>query len=230
MKRVLDWLERHPKVIRCVLVLIVGGLTCKLFWPMFDNHIEPFLYQSLMHQSGKLGLTYLILTLSMTPLRRWLTIFCKFYILSYGKRLSDWNFLIRHRRNLGLSAAYFSLLHTVFYVWLNMDFLFDEIWWDVTSRPFISIGWVAFFIMFVLAVTSPKKMQRTLKKKWRTIHKSIYFLCLLILIHFAFSLKPEQYDYFLYAAVIGLLLLHRIYFKLKKDKMNRFDDGMEARR
>lgn len=230
MKNVILWLEHHPKLVRIVLLCIAFSLTLKVLWPLLLGHVEPFLYQSLMAQTGQTALIYLIAALAITPLRRWLTIVCKFYKLSFGKRLSDWNLLIRHRRNIGVTSGFFSLMHLTFYIWLDMGLLFSEIWWDVTSRPFILLGWMSFFIMMVLTVTSPKRMQRWLKKKWRTVHKSVYVMSPLIVLHFALSLKPEHYDYVVYAVIIFLLLLHRAYFKLKKDLMNKFDDGMEARR
>lgn len=230
MKTSILWLERHPKLLRILLLSICSGLTLKVCWPLLFNQVEPFLYQSLMAQTGQTALVYLSLTLAITPLRRWLTITCKFFKLSFGKRLSDWNVLIRHRRNIGVTAAFFSFMHVTFYVWLDMGLLLSEVWWDLKSRPFILLGWVSFIIMSVLAVTSPKKMQRWLKKRWRTVHKSVYIMSPLILLHFALSLKPEHYDFVIYSVIIFLLLFHRIYFKLKKDIMNKFDDGMEARR
>lgn len=230
MKNVILWLERHPKLIRTALLLLCLGLTLKILWPLILNQIEPFLYQALMTQTGLTALIYLIVALAITPLRRWLTIISKLFKLSFGKRLSDWNVLIRHRRNIGVTAAFFSFMHVTFYVWLDMGVLLSEMWWDVKSRPFIMIGWISFIIMMTLAVTSPKKMQRWLKKRWRTVHKSVYLMSPLILLHFALSLKPEHYDYVVYSVLIFLLLAHRAYFKFKKDIMNKFDDGMEARR
>jgi sulfoxide reductase heme-binding subunit YedZ len=227
---VIRWLEHHPKLVRTGLLGIVIGLTGRLLWPIFSAAQEPFLYQSVMHQSGKTSLIYLVITLSLTPLRRWLTLFAKRLKLSFGKRLSDWNVLIRHRRNVGLSAAYFSLLHLVFYLWLDMGWLFAEILWDINSRIFVLLGWCCGLIMLILASTSPKVMQRKLKKRWRTVQRSIYVLAPLAVTHFALSLKPEHYDYVVYAISIGVLLLHRVFFKFKKSVMSRYDNGMEAHR
>lgn len=225
----ISWIEHHQTHIKGVLhffalVWIAITLSAAFAWP----NATP--YTTLMVYTGQTALAVLFATLAITPARRWATILCQKYVLTYGKRLSDWNFLIRYRRLLGLYSAFFALLHVLTYLWLDMGWILEEVWWDLTTRSFVLLGWLGLVIFILLSITSPKYMQKKLKQNWRRIHRSVYLLGPISVIHFAQTLKPGEYSYLPWAIALSLLLSHRLVFAFKKDMKSIKDNGLEATR
>ena len=156
--------------------------------------------ETLTHDTGQWALRLLLLTLAVTPLRR----------------LTKLNWLIKLRRMLGLFAFFYALLHLITYIWLDQFFDWSEILLDIPKRPFITIGFISFVLLLPLALTSTNAMQRRLKKRWLTLHKLVYIIPLLVVIHFTWSLKADYSEPFLYASIFIILMLARILYSKKK--------------
>ncbi len=117
---------------------------------------------------------------------------------------------------LGLFAFFYAFMHFVTYIWLDQFFDWAEILIDIPKRPFITIGFVSFLLLIPLAVTSTKAMQRRLKKKWQTLHKLVYVIPVLVIIHFIWSLKADYNEPFFYAAIFSILMIIRLAYYEKK--------------
>lgn len=111
---------------------------------------------------------------------------------------------------IGLFAFFYASLHFITYVWLDQFFDWSEILIDIPKRPFITIGFLSFVLLVPLAVTSTNAMQRYLKKKWVALHKLIYIIPVLVIIHFIWSLKADYSEPFVYAMLFSVLMLLRI--------------------
>jgi len=156
--------------------------------------------ETLTHETGQWALRFLLLTLSITPIRR----------------ISKVNWLIKLRRMLGLFVFFYAVLHFITYIWLDQAFDIGDILIDIPKRPFITIGFVSFLFLVPLAVTSTNAMQKRLKKKWLTLHKSIYVIPVLVIIHFIWSLKADYSEPLFYASIFTVLMLVRFYYARKK--------------
>lgn len=156
--------------------------------------------ETLTHETGEWALRLLLITLFITPLRR----------------LTGQPWLIKLRRMLGLFTFFYALLHFITYVWLDQFFNWSEILEDIPKRPFITIGFISFVLLLPLALTSTNAMQRRLKKKWLTLHKLVYVIPVLVLIHFTWSLKADYSEPIFYASIIMLLMLARLLDSRKK--------------
>nr|ACZ28658.1 putative sulfite oxidase subunit YedZ [uncultured organism] len=120
---------------------------------------------------------------------------------------------------LGLYAFFYAVLHFITYIWLDQFFDWHEILVDIPKRPFITIGFVSFLLLLPLAMTSTKAMQKRLKKKWKTLHKLVYIVPVLVIVHFVWSLKADYSEPLLYASVfIGLMLMRSAYAERKQSK------------
>ena len=135
----------------------------------------------------------LLVTLLITPLRR----------------LLKANWLIKLRRMLGLYAFFYAFLHFITYIWLDQFFDIKEILIDIPKRPFITIGFAAFLLLIPLALTSTHAMQKRLKKKWITLHKLIYVIPVLAIIHFIWTLKADYSEPIIYASIFSVLMIMR---------------------
>ena len=127
--------------------------------------------------------------------------------------------LLRFRRMLGLFAFFYVLLHFLSYAWLDMSFELQAIVVDIPKRPFALVGFLAFVLMIPLAATSFNRAIKALGgKRWQALHKLIYAVVLLGLLHF-FWMKAAKNNFAevaVYAAVIAALLGWRVWRRFKK--------------
>lgn len=152
--------------------------------------------EALLHELGRWGLKFLLLTLTVTPLRRW----------------TGWNWLIRFRRMLGLFAFFYILLHFVVYAVLDQGLDMAAIIEDVLKRPYITLGMAGLLMLVPLAVTSTKGMMRRLGKRWQKLHRLVYVIAIAGVWHFYWQVKLDALDPILYALVLAGLLGTRVYF------------------
>ena len=148
-----------------------------------------------LRTTGVLTLIFLLITLSITPLRKY-----------FG-----WNQLIKFRRMLGLYAFFYGFLHLVTYSIFDKSLSISAIISDVLQRPFIAVGMLAFFLLIPLAVTSTNGMIKRLGgKTWARLHKLTYLIAILGVIHFWMIVKSDVTYPFLFAAILLGLFWFRI--------------------
>mgnify|MGYP001095326466 CR=1 FL=1 len=146
------------------------------------------------HSTGTWALVGLLLTLSITPLRR----------------LTGWTFLLRHRRMLGLFAFFYASLHLVTYLWLDQFFDLERIVRDVVKRPFVTAGFAGFVLLVPLALTSTQTMMRRLGRHWQQLHRLIYVAAGLGVLHYAWLVKRDLTQPLIYGGLLGVLLFFRL--------------------
>jgi sulfoxide reductase heme-binding subunit YedZ len=155
---------------------------------------------------GKTGLNLLLLTLSITPARR----------------LTGLAWLSRLRRLLGLFSFFYLVLHFTTYAVLDLGLAWSTLLVDIAERPYITVGMLALVGMSVLAATSTNKIQRRLGRRWVTLHKLIYPIAVLALLHFLWQAKsPLEPEPWVYATVLAALLGYRLAHWLKRARSPR---------
>ncbi len=153
--------------------------------------------EELLHQLGRWGLKFLLLTLTITPLRRW----------------TGWNGLIRFRRMLGLFAFFYISLHFTVYAVLDQGLDLSVMIEDVIERPYITLGMTGLLLMIPLAATSTKGMMRRLGKRWQKLHRLVYVIGIVGVWHFYWQVKLDTLDATVYAVILMVLLGARIYYR-----------------
>jgi len=132
------------------------------------------------------------------------------------KRRTPLNQTIRYRRMLGLFTFFYASLHLSTYLigWIELDWtVFLE---DLGKRPFIYLGMIAWIGLLALAVTSPKVMVRKLKKNWKRLHRAVYGILVLAVIHFWMQSRVSSLEAWLYTFIAILLLGERLLAKYAK--------------
>jgi len=153
------------------------------------------------HSTGWWTLSFLLITLSVTPLRR----------------LTGWNWLLRLRRMLGLFAFFYVCLHFITYIWLDQFFDWHSVVKDIAKRPFITVGFTAFLLLIPLAATSTNRMVKRLgARRWQRLHRAVYVIAVLGVLHFWWLVKKDIREPLLFGALLGLLLLARIIYRMRK--------------
>ncbi len=157
--------------------------------------------------SGDWTLYFLCLTLAVTPVRR----------------LTGINSLLKFRRMLGLYTFFYACLHFLCFLWFDHFFDLEEMWRDVLKRPFITVGFAAFFLLVPLAATSPDRIRRWLGRRWAQLHRLIYLIAVLAILHFWWMRagKNNFGDPLLFGAILALLLGSRLVFRWREHQVSR---------
>jgi sulfoxide reductase heme-binding subunit YedZ len=151
--------------------------------------------------TGTWALGFLCITLAVSPMGK---------IFGTSK-------LRQHRRTFGLLMFFYALCHFSIWFWLDHDLDAIDMLKDVYKRPFITLGFIAFLITIPLAITSNQWSIRLLKKRWAILHKLVYVIAILSIMHF-FWHKAGKNDFSvfaIYAAVIATLLGYRLFQAMK---------------
>lgn len=151
------------------------------------------------HETGLWALIMLMITLSMTPVRL----------------LTGMVWQIQLRRMAGLFMFFYACLHFMTYVWLDHWFDWTAITEDIIEHPYVLVGFTAFVLSIPLALTSNKAMVVRLRENWKKLHKLVYLIAILGVLHFWWLVKKDIREPLLYAVVLLFLLGIRIYYSRK---------------
>jgi len=175
-----------------VFLVLLLPLTWLIYAALTEN-LGANPVENLLHELGGWSLRMMLLTLLMTPLRR----------------LSGWSWPIKIRRMLGLFAFFYVCLHLFVYTGLDLGFDWPYLTEDILERPYITIGFLAWLLLIPLAVTSNRKMIRKLGKRWKSLHRLVYLIMTLGLIHFVWLIKKDLREPLIYCAIFLVLMALR---------------------
>ena len=166
---------------------------------VFQNDLGPDPAQALSIETGEWSLRFLLLTLAITPLRQ---IF----------RMAE---IARLRRMIGLFAFFYASIHFLSWMAFILGFRWLAIAEELVERPYITVGFLAYVILFLLGVTSTNSMVRRLGKNWKRLHKSVYAASILAIVHLLWILRTDVTEAVIYGVLLAILLGYRIFRKLK---------------
>ena len=166
-----------------------------LVWQGFHDDLTADPVKYITHFTGRTALIILFVTLCITPIRRF----------------SGWNGIVRFRRLVGLFSFFYAVIHLLIYLAFDRGFVFTELGEDIAKRPYITIGFTAWLMLLALAVTSPQAVLRKMGgKRWRALHRLVYVVPVLALIHFTWAQKKDISLPIMYALVLGVIFAVRI--------------------
>lgn len=185
-----------------LLFLLCSAPLAWLVYAAATNHLGANPAEALIRQLGDWTLRGLWLTLTITPLRE----------------LTGLAALARFRRMLGVFTFAYASLHMLAYGWLDMGLALDDIAADIVKRPFILMGFTAWALMLPLAATSFNRAIKALgAKRWQMLHKLIYAISLIALLHFIWMRAGKQ-DFAepaIYGVILAVLLGWRVWKRLR---------------
>ena len=142
------------------------------------------------HFLGLWALRLLMLTLAITPLRQ----------------LTGQNVLVRFRRMLGLWTFAYATIHFSAYLVLDLRGYWSTIFTEIAKRPYITVGFTAWLLLLPLALTSTTGWIKRLGRNWARLHKLVYAIGVLAVLHFWWLVKSDIREPALYAAILTVLL------------------------
>jgi sulfoxide reductase heme-binding subunit YedZ len=188
---------------KVVVFLVALSPLAYLGWRACHGELTANPVEFIQHFTGDWTLRFLLITLSITPLRKLL-------------ELPD---LIRFRRMLGLFAFFYVCLHFLTYIGPDQAFDLGGMWKDVAKRPFITVGFLGFVLLIPLALTSTRGWIRRLGgKRWQALHRLVYVSALCGVVHYYWLVKSDHRLPLLYGAILAVLLLYRLGNSLLKPR------------
>jgi sulfoxide reductase heme-binding subunit YedZ len=154
--------------------------------------------EALLHVLGRWALTFLLLSLTVTPLRQ----------------LTGWSRVIKPRRMLGLFAFFYVSLHFTVYLGVDQGFAWSFILEDIVERPFITVGFASFVLLIPLALTSTRRWIRRLGRRWQQLHRLVYPAAILASTHYYWKVKADTFWPLVAGGILVLLLLIRVQAKV----------------
>ncbi|VFR95450.1 FIG001196: Membrane protein YedZ [plant metagenome] len=186
------------QVDRCKPLLFVLGLfpLARWVWLGVTDQLTANPIEFLTRSAGTWTLVCLMVTLAITPLRR----------------LLGMPALLRWRRMCGLYTFFYASLHLLTWAWWDQGFDLAGMVADALQRPFVAVGLAAFFLMSLLALTSTRGWMRRLGANWQRLHRAIYPIGVLAIIHYWLH-KAGKNDYaevVIYGGLLAALLGWRL--------------------
>lgn len=167
-----------------------------------QNNLGPDPAQEFSIETGEWTLRFLLITLALTPLRD----------------LTGQSEFVRQRRMLGLFALFYATVHLLGWMTFILGFRWFAIVEELVERPYITVGFTSYLILFALGATSPKAMVRKLGKNWKRLHRLVYLASILGVVHLLWILRTDIGEAVLYGSIVFVLLGYRIARKLNTKK------------
>ena len=168
--------------------------------------------KTLEHALGKDALQFLIASLTITPLMRYLRIN-----------------LVCFRRALGLMAFYYMCLHFAVYAFLDLRLDWAALAKDLTKRPYIIVGTLALLLLLPVAVTSNDWSIRKLGSAlWCRMHKLVYPATVLAGLHYLWQAKTVGLEAVAYIVILCTLLIMRMHFFWVKRRKTTVGRGVRV--
>ena len=177
----------------------------RLVWLGFNDDLSANPVEFIERSTGYWALFILIATLSLTPIR-----------LLTGR---VWQ--LQLRRMLGLYMFFYASLHLTIYLWLDYSFIWPDIIKDIIKHPYVLVGSTAFILSIPLAVTSNNLMIKKLRERWKPLHRAVYVIAILGVVHFLWLVKKDLREPLLFITVLSVLLGIRVYFSYIKPKKTK---------
>lgn len=183
------------------------------FLPLFTLYFQAFYdqlgadpVQRVIHFTGIGAFNLLLLTLTISPI---------------AKKLRQ-GYLLQVRRLLGLYAFTYAFMHVLNFLVFDLQLAWSLFFNEVVKRPYITIGMIAFILLFLLAITSHNHLKRKMGRSWQTLHNYSYLIVTLVSVHFYWSVKSELISPLFYMLLTFVLLAFR-YKKLKNMFLSFFN-------
>ena len=168
-----------------------------LAWLIFDfwfGLLGPEPIRAMILRTGKAAIIMLMLSLACTP----------------ANIIFGWKQAIVVRRALGLYAFMYVCIHLLIFVGLDYGFMLALVTEEIVKRRYAVVGFAAFLLLIPLAITSTKNSQRQLGKRWKTLHKSVYLIAVLAVVHSIWLVKNAYPQPLIFAGIVALRLFIRL--------------------
>ena len=175
--------------------------------------------ESLLHVTGWTAITLLALVLAIAPLRDGLMSLARrragLGVLSPPPSSPPGQWLLRLRPQLGLWCFAYALGHFVLFLEFDLAYDWSRAWLEVREKPYLAVGALALAGLLPLAITSIPGLIRRMGPYWWRLHKLVYLVALLALMHFWWAVKPGVWRPVPATLALGGLLAYRVWRRFR---------------
>jgi sulfoxide reductase heme-binding subunit YedZ len=210
---------RSPGRLKLLFYAICFAPALWLIFLAFTSGLGANPVEKIIHTTGDWALNFLLLTLTITPLRR----------------ITGWSWPMELRRTAGLFCFFYAVIHFFTYIILYQGFSWEYIMDDVVKHKRIAVGFASLMFLVPPAVTSMASMARRLGwKRWRIMQSTVYGAAVCGVVHYVWLVKRDMRRPLIYAAILAVLLGYRLvayaltHWITKEGKTNDRPIGMIA--
>ena len=182
-----------------ILVAAIPGLI--LAADFAGNGLGANPIEEITHTTGEWALRLVLVSLAVTPARRWL----------------GWSWIAPLRRTFGLAGFAYACLHVSTWAFLDLGLDPAAIFEDLTERPYIMAGMVAFTLLFVLAITSTRASMKRLGRRWIRVHQTVYAAASIAVVHHFWLTKADYRPAIVHASILALLFVARLLWRAQQN-------------
>jgi sulfoxide reductase heme-binding subunit YedZ len=191
----IPWRDRHGRFLKfkaAVFALMpIPGLLWA-FWLIHDD-LGGRPVNAVIHGFGSWTVRFLMVSLAITPFARML----------------EWPRLLTVRRMVGVTAAVYATIHFALYI-VDQKFHLLTVASEIVLRFYLAIGFIALSGLIALAVTSTDAMMKRMGKRWKQLHRLIYPVGVLALLHFFIQTKANVGEPVFVSGLFAWLMLWRL--------------------
>jgi methionine sulfoxide reductase heme-binding subunit len=167
-----------------------------------SGRLGPDPAEALMLFTGEWSLRMLALTLLVSPLRAW----------------TGWSLPMKLRRMLGLYTFFYCCVHFLAFLQFYIGWAPAALTKELAERPYITLGFSAWLLMVLLAITSTRAMRRRLRGNWQRLHRLVYPAAVLACLHLLWQARSDVGDALIYLVIFAALLLWRVRRRMLKQQ------------
>jgi sulfoxide reductase heme-binding subunit YedZ len=150
--------------------------------------------ETLALETGTWAIRFLVIGLCITPVR---------YLLNAPA-------LWQYRRMIGLYALFYAVLHFLVFLIFILQLSFADLGRELVERPYITLGFMALVLLLPLGLTSTQAAQRKLGRNWKKLHRLVYVINILAVLHIIWIVRSSYGDAVLYGSLVLFALLYRL--------------------
>ena len=190
---------KYSAVAKPIVFLLLLAPALYYFYAIYlilngENILGPDPAQALSLATGEWSIRILTAALAITPLR---------YLLNMPK-------LWKYRRMIGLFGLFYVSLHLIVFLMFLLQWQWGDIAIEIVERPYITVGFTAFILLLPLGLTSFQVAQRKMGRNWKKLHKLIYAINILAILHIIWVVRSSYFDALLYGSLVFICLAYRV--------------------
>jgi sulfoxide reductase heme-binding subunit YedZ len=170
------WRDRHGRFLPLKAAVLAAGFipgaVLAFWWATAALGGRPV--TEVIHGTGDWAIRCLLISLAITP----------------AARVLNWPRLLLVRRIVGLTALAYALAHLCLYV-VDQNYKLGTVVSEIVLRFYLTIGFVTVLGLSVLGVTSTDGWMQHLGRRWKHLHRAIYGLGVVALLHYFIQSKSN---------------------------------------
>ncbi len=193
--------KTRPTLLQIIIHIAGWVPLIKILYNFFTDNLTANPIQAIEQRTGLQALIFLVISLACTP----------------TASILGWKELTRRRKALGNYGFMYAVLHILTFFVIDYGLNLAAVWRDVRNKAYIIAGAIAFIMLLPLAITSFKYWKKRLGKNWKRLHRLVYIIAPVAVIHFFLAVKGDILRLqgnilqpILYGSIVVLLLLLRI--------------------